>query len=110
VILFINTRTGKREGDPVTVGTLPDMLTFAPSGRMVLVANEGTPNTRTPGQPYPVDPPGSVSMIDLRIARGHDAAHKPTLSGYAYPFGVGRLSNFEQERDAAQLSRLYERG
>jgi hypothetical protein len=22
-------------------------------------------------------------MIDLRIARGHDAAHKPTLSGYA---------------------------
>jgi 2',3'-cyclic-nucleotide 2'-phosphodiesterase/3'-nucleotidase/5'-nucleotidase len=48
----------------VTVGALPDMLTFTPNGRFVLVANEGEPNSYN--QPDSVDPDGSVSMIDLR--------------------------------------------
>ncbi|MBA2321098.1 MAG: choice-of-anchor I family protein [Deltaproteobacteria bacterium] len=45
----------------VTVGALPDMLTFTPNGDRMLVANEGEPSDS-----YLVDPEGSVSIIDLR--------------------------------------------
>jgi hypothetical protein len=48
----------------VTVGAIPDMLTFTHRGRYVLVANEGEPKSYN--QPDSVDPEGSVSIIDLR--------------------------------------------
>lgn len=45
----------------VTVGALPDMLTFTPDGTKVLVANEGEPDEDNPAN----NPEGSVSIIDI---------------------------------------------
>ncbi|WP_047533429.1 choice-of-anchor I family protein [Methylotenera sp. N17] len=58
----------------ITVGALPDMLTFTADGSKLLVANEGTPSTYGAriGSTIPrvfgaaaVDPAGSVSVIDM---------------------------------------------
>lgn len=44
----------------VQVGALPDMLTFTPDGKTLLVANEGEPS-----DDYQTDPEGSISVIDV---------------------------------------------
>jgi 2',3'-cyclic-nucleotide 2'-phosphodiesterase/3'-nucleotidase/5'-nucleotidase len=53
----------------VTVGALPDMITFTPNGRYLVVANEGEPNSYNDVQIATlgpsVDPEGSVSIIDV---------------------------------------------
>src|SRR5215204_1527098 len=65
VILFYDTRTRVRVGDPVTVGSLPDMVTFTHDGSRLLVANEATPNVAADAAYLTPDPPGSVSIIDV---------------------------------------------
>lgn len=57
----------------VTVGALPDMLTFTPDGTKVVTADEGEPS-----DDYSVDPLGTVSIID--ISGGAAAATVTTVN------------------------------
>ena len=56
-VIFFDT-LGNYKGQ-VTVGALPDMITFTPDGKYLLTANEGQPNSD-----FSNDPEGSVSIID----------------------------------------------
>lgn len=91
----------------VRVGALPDMLTFTPDGRTVLVANEGEPNSY--GLPDSADPEGSVSVItvnrggtptvanaDFRAFNGQEAALR-SQGIRIYGPGASAAQDFEPE-------------
>lgn len=59
VVVLIDART-LSVVDTVTVGVLPDMVTFSRNGRYIVTANEAEPN-----DDYTEDPEGSVSVITL---------------------------------------------
>ncbi|MEO1053042.1 MAG: choice-of-anchor I family protein [Bacteroidota bacterium] len=59
VVIFFNTTT-LEQVQQVTVGALPDMVTFTPDASLVVVANEGEPS-----DDYTNDPVGSVSIITV---------------------------------------------
>lgn len=66
VVLYDTTTRAPLAGtSPITVGSLPDMLTFTPDGTKLLVANEGTPNAVADAAYGLPDPVGSVSIIDV---------------------------------------------
>ena len=84
VVVFYDTRRLQQIGAPVTVGSLPDMLTFTPDGRQVLVANEGTPDARpTAAGLSAADPVGSVSIVDVRSRRVTTLPVDARIPGYA---------------------------
>lgn len=62
----------------VTVGALPDMLTFTPNGSRVLTANEGEPNSYN--QANSVDPEGSVSIVQMPVGGTSSITTTTTLT------------------------------
>jgi len=68
-------------------GALPDMLTFSPDGKWILVANEGEPSAD-----YLDDPEGSITAI-------------PVLANAHYPFWVAMLHATKiKQRQVKQLN------
>ena len=72
VVLFDT--DGEQRGRVLPAGALPDMLTFTPDGRTLLVANEGEPNDL-----YDVDPEGSVTVIDFERGVGNPDVRQATF-------------------------------
>ncbi|NGP53391.1 choice-of-anchor I family protein [Thioalkalivibrio sp. XN8] len=75
-VVFYDTSTLAKISE-VTVGALPDMLTFTADGSAVLVANEGEPN-----EGYTIDPEGSVSVIDLTAGVANPTAATATFTSF----------------------------
>jgi hypothetical protein len=61
----------------VTVGALPDMVTFSHDGTKVVVANEGEPNGD-----YSIDPEGTISIININNGAIADTALSINFQGY----------------------------
>ena len=72
-VFFFDAATGQANGSWVTVGALPDMLTFTPDGSMVVVANEGEADESTGLN----NPEGSVSIIDVATRTVTTASFAP---------------------------------
>lgn len=82
LIAFYNV-AGELDGT-VEAGVLPDMVTFSPDGRWVLVANEGEPS-----DDYQTDPEGSITVID--ISNGAAAATARTADFRAFNPRIDQL-------------------
>ncbi|MFN5324239.1 MAG: choice-of-anchor I family protein [Bacteroidota bacterium] len=83
----------------VTVGALPDMLTFTPNGNKIVVACEGEPNSD-----YSIDPVGVVAIIDsVRQVPSLNQSHVTILDFAAYnTTGVPGVRSFGPNATFAQ--------
>lgn len=76
------------------VGAQPDMVTFTPDGKYLLLANEGEPN-----DDYSIDPEGSVSVVDVAKLRAGEADAVRTADFRAF--------NGKEDELRAQGVRIY---
>ena len=88
----------------VSVGALPDMLTFTPDGSKVLVANEGEPDTD-----YLADPEGSVSVISLSDGVPADVAATINLTSNMV-FSSDLLDETDYDTDTKRRALLQAAG
>ena len=58
-VVIFNT-TDYKEVKVITVGALPDMITYSPDGKFIMTANEGEPS-----DDYSADPNGTISIISV---------------------------------------------
>lgn len=70
----------------IEVGALPDMVTFSEDGRYALVANEGEPDPT-----YAIDPPGSVSIIDVDRLKSRRSVRHVGFERFDSPWQRARL-------------------
>jgi DNA-binding beta-propeller fold protein YncE len=77
----------------VSVGALPDMLTFTANGSKLLVANEATPNTYGTG----TDPVGGVSIIDMATRTVNNVALSSAVPTSGSGLRSGLPLNYEPE-------------
>ncbi len=80
----------------VTVGALPDNISFTPDGTKVLTANEGQPNSN-----YSIDPEGSVSIID--ISAGVETLTQANVTTLLFT----DYNDQEEELTASGVRKLY---
>jgi hypothetical protein len=89
-VQFFDAATGAANGAAVTVGAMPDMLTFTPNGLKVLTANEGEADLAT----GLINPEGSVSIVDVASRTATTASFVPWNGQKAALQAQGvRLSN-----------------
>ncbi|CDF80122.1 alkaline phosphatase [Formosa agariphila KMM 3901] len=85
VVLFMDTN-----GDHismVTVGNLPDNVSFTPDGTKILTANEGQPNSD-----YSIDPEGTISIITATAGLGNiNQADVTTINFNAFDAQLNEL-------------------
>ncbi|MCP4522388.1 MAG: calcium-binding protein [Cytophagales bacterium] len=109
VVAFFD-RTTSSFIDTVTVGYLPDMVTFTPDGTKVLTANEGEPS-----DDYTIDPVGSISIIDVTGDLSSTVATEATFDAWIGKenhlrnkeiriFGNNGLSNAAQDLEPEYIT------
>jgi DNA-binding beta-propeller fold protein YncE len=74
-VVVFNTNDYK-EVKVITVGSLPDMITYSPDGRFILTANEGEPDAT-----YKNDPLGTISIISVNDNYAVSTLDFSSLSG-----------------------------